>query len=238
MHLASALTATALAVVAAKDTTLKYTGFELTYDCEAGEADRWTYTLGFDNGHADRPTTFFKDPNLPANCKQQKKVAAYSQGYDRGHLVASNHMDTNDEMIHESHYMTNILPQIATFNRGNWLKTEVIEDCYRDLHNITTYGGVVYSDPSNDFFLDGWGVKTPDFWWKVVLTKDDAGKDKVISWYFPNQNGLGPLDDYLMSVSDIEKNLNDGLGPIPVPANLKSYTAPASWNLPTGCDRT
>ncbi|OQS05592.1 hypothetical protein THRCLA_20575 [Thraustotheca clavata] len=73
------------------------------------------------------------------------------------------------------------------------VKTEVIEDCYRDLQNITTYGGVVFSHSSNDMFLDGWG--------------DDSGNDKIISWYFPTENDLGELDEYLTSVNEIEKKL-------------------------------
>ncbi|OQR95541.1 endonuclease, partial [Achlya hypogyna] len=209
--------------------TLSYKGYELSYNCDAAAADRWTYTIGFDNGTAKRPSSFYKDPKLPASCKQQASTKAYGQGYDRGHLVASNHMDADDVTIRESHYMTNILPQVGTFNKGIWAKTEAIEDCYRDLHPITTYGGVVFSDSSNDIFVDGWGVKTPDFWWKVVLTKDDAGNDKIISWYFPNEENLGPLDDYLTSVDAIEKKLNDGLGPIPVPLKLKALVAPSSW---------
>jgi hypothetical protein len=47
---------------------------------------------------------------------------------------------------------------------------------------------------------------------------------------FPNQENLGTLDDYLVSVNDIEKQLQDGLGAIPVPAALKSYKAKASWS--------
>ncbi|KDO26837.1 DNA/RNA non-specific endonuclease [Saprolegnia parasitica CBS 223.65] len=226
------------AAASANDKTLDYTGYQLSYDCASGAADRWTYSLDVDNGSAKRPSGFYDDPNLPTNCKQQKSTKAYGNGYDRGHLVASNLMDTDEEMIHEAHYMTNILPQISSFNQGIWAKTEALEDCYRDLHPITTYGGVVFTDASNDIFVDKWGVKTPDFWWKVVLTKDDAGNDKIISWYFPNKANLGKLDEYLTSVSAIEKKLNDGLGPIPVPLKLKAYVAPSSWALPSNCDRS
>lgn len=238
LHLAL-LAAVATAAQGAKgDKTLTYTGYQLSYNCEAGAADRWTYSLGADEGSQKRPGGFNKDPNLPANCKQQKTTSAYGQGYDRGHLVASNHMDADAKTIRESHYMTNILPQVGSFNKGIWAKTEAIEDCYRDLHPITTYGGVVFSDPSNDIFVDGWGVATPDFWWKVVLTKDDSGKDKIIAWYFPNEENLGNLDEYLTSVAEIESKLNDDLGPIPVPQKLKGIVAPKSWVLPKGCDRS
>ncbi|EQC28662.1 hypothetical protein SDRG_13539, partial [Saprolegnia diclina VS20] len=58
------------------DRTIKYLGYELTFDCEAASADRWAYTLGFDNGKAKRPSGFYTDPNLPTTCKQQKRRSA------------------------------------------------------------------------------------------------------------------------------------------------------------------
>ncbi|RHZ13325.1 hypothetical protein DYB37_012242, partial [Aphanomyces astaci] len=111
--------------------------------------------------------------------------------------------------------MTNIAPQVSSFNQGIWENTEDIEACYRNLQRIYTWGGILYTDDSNDYFLDSHGIRTPDFWWKVVLTKDDSGADKIISWFFPNQENLGTLDSYLVSVADIEARLTDGLGAIP-----------------------
>ncbi|OQR80446.1 endonuclease, partial [Achlya hypogyna] len=218
--------------------TLKYTAFELKYDCKHRTALRWFYVMGKDVGSAKRPSSFYMDPNMPEGCLQQKSTKAYSRGYDRGHLVASNHMDTDASIIHESHYMNNIVPQVARFNQGIWAQTEVVQECYRDIQPVTTYGGVIYTnDTSADIFVDGWGIRTPTFFWKVVLTKDDkTGADKIISWYFPNKEGLGKLDEYLVSVNYIESKLNDGLGPIPISDALKSEVAPKTWDIPQNCD--
>ncbi|KAF0686647.1 hypothetical protein As57867_003007, partial [Aphanomyces stellatus] len=100
-----------------------------------------------------------------------------------------------------------------------------------------TFGGLKYNETDNDDFVAGWGIKTPDYWWKVVLGKDDAGKDQVIAWLFPNRENLGPLDDYLTSVAAIESQLIDGLGAIAVPEALKSVVADGSWEIPSGCGR-
>ena len=131
---------------------------------------------------------------------------------------------------YQSHYMTNILPQVSTFNQGIWLLTEDITSCTRILQPITVYGGVIFNDESNDYFLLSHGVATPDLWWKVLVTKDAKGNTDIISWMFPNQEDLGTLDDYLVSVGNIEAKLNDGIGAIPVPDALKSYKAKASWS--------
>ncbi|ETV90143.1 hypothetical protein H310_15027 [Aphanomyces invadans] len=221
---------------------IHHDGYSLLFNCARRTADRWNYTLGKEKGNPTRPSAFYSDPDVSKDC-QQKSVKPYpssaSSGisYDRGHLVASAHMTDSVEQRRQSHYMTNIAPQVASFNRGIWEKTEGIEACHRDLQPLSTWGGLIYTDASNDYFLESHGVQTPEFWWKVVLSKNADGTDKIISWMFPNRDGLGALDEYLVSVHDIEAKLNDNLGPIPVPAALKSFKAPSSWLLPQGCSR-
>ena len=96
-----------------------------------------------------------------------KSYASVRSGYDRGHLVTSNHMDYNATYIRRANYMTNIVPQVSGFNRGIWLEAETVAECYRDLAPVQVYGGVVYSDPSNDWFLASHGIRTPEFFWKA-----------------------------------------------------------------------
>jgi hypothetical protein len=61
--------------------------------------------------------------------------------------------------------------------------------------------------------------------WRVIV----AGK-KVFAWYFPNQENLGPLSSYAVTVKEIESQLNDGLGPIPIDESLKSQKmTPPDW---------
>jgi endonuclease G len=209
---------------------LHYNHFDLEFNCKERHTDRWTYTLkSHIDGVANRPKAFFADPVLSMSC-QQLSTATYGKGYDRGHLVPSSHMDMSNADRRQSHYMTNILPQVSTFNQGIWLATEIITSCVRIFQPITVYGGVIFNDESNDYFLLSHGVATPDLWWKVLVTKDAKGNTDIISWMFPNQENLGTLDDYLVSVNDIEKQLQDGLGAIPVPAALKELKATTSWS--------
>ena len=51
--------------------------------------------------------------------------------------------------------MTNILPQAANMNRGAWLLTEEITECYRDIDELLVIGGVICqhqfkTDPFSD----------------------------------------------------------------------------------------
>lgn len=216
---------------------LNYNKFSLDFDCSARSANRFNYSLSIDNYSAKRPRSFYMDPSLSSSC-QQFTTGTYGFGYDRGHLVTSNHMDYDDFTIKQSHYMNNVVPQVSSFNQGIWQLTEAMTDCYRDIKPIYIYGGVVYTDDSNDIFLSSHGIKTPDFMWKVLVTTDEAGKDKTISWFIPNAENLGSLDQYITTIADIEKKLNDNLGPIPVKESLKKIKAPSNWVNPKNCRRS
>uniref|UniRef100_A0A914YHJ5 DNA/RNA non-specific endonuclease domain-containing protein n=1 Tax=Panagrolaimus superbus TaxID=310955 RepID=A0A914YHJ5_9BILA len=94
MRLASFVFAFVLSAFAgaaqAQVVTLNKGGFVLTYDCSIHSATRYEYTLTADTGSAARPSSFYKDPDLPAGCLGQTSTASYASiksGYDRGHLV-------------------------------------------------------------------------------------------------------------------------------------------------------
>ena len=220
-----------------------YGGYQLTYDCTTHTALQYSYTLGFDDGTVARPTSFKLDPTLPEGCGQQTTANSYAAaihpGYDRGHLVSSNHMDYNADYILRANYMTNIVPQVATFNRNVWLDAENVAECYRDVAPVQVYGGVVYSDPTNDWFLASHGIRTPEFFWKAILTTDpDTGAAKAIAWYIPNVEGLTALDPYLVSIDELERLVGTGLVGITAPAAVKAMKPATSWPLPAGCNYT
>ena len=88
--------------------------------------------------------------------------------FDRGHLVPANHLDNSPDAIRQSNFMTNILPQASNMNRGAWLQTEEIAECYRDLEPVTVIGGAIWGDNPRTDFVASHGVATPDEFWKVT----------------------------------------------------------------------
>jgi len=72
-------------------------------------------------------------------------------------------------------------------NRGAWLLTEEIIECYRDIDELLVIGGVIWgSNPDDDYFVQSHGVKTPDAFWKVVVR--GSGKDeRTIAWIVPTR---------------------------------------------------
>ena len=219
-----------------------YNGFRLIYDCTDRTALHYRYTLQADTGSAARPSTFTFDPTLPAGCLQQTSTASYESvhpGYDRGHLVMSNHMDSDSALIRRANYMSNIVPQVSGFNRGIWLEAETVAECYRDLAPVQVYGGVVHGDTAsdtNDFYLSSHGIRTPEFLWKALITTDPAtGAGKAIAWLIPNTTGLGALDRYIVSIAELEQRLGVASVRISASAALKAMKPQTTWALPSGC---
>jgi endonuclease G len=214
---------------------LDYEGFTVWLDCAHRGAVKFRYNAQHDTGNEKRHGNFFLDPQVPPEC-QQTSAKAYGRKYDRGHLVPANHLDHSQTAIKQTNTMTNILPQAANMNRGAWLLTEEIVECYRDIDELLVIGGVIWgASPSDDHFLKSHGVRTPDAFWKVIIR--GIGQDeRAIAWIVPNSQEATKknLDKYLVSVEELERATGEK---IPV-ADYAKYDKPAvSWLIPRGCNK-
>ncbi|MFI3137420.1 MAG: DNA/RNA non-specific endonuclease [Methylococcaceae bacterium] len=215
---------------------LDYPGFTVWLDCAQRGAVKFQYVAQRDNGTADRYDNFFLDPNVPADC-QQKSAKAYGLKYDRGHQVPANHLDASAAAIKASNTMTNILPQAANMNRGAWLLTEEIIECYRDISELLVIGGVIWgNNPADDYFVASHGIKTPDAFWKVIV-RGGKQDEQAIAWVIPNTQDATRknLDRYLVSIAEVEQMTGEK---IPA-ADYAKHEKPAhSWLIPSGCNKS
>lgn len=214
---------------------LDYEGFTVWLDCEERSPVKFRFNAQRDTGNLKRYDTFFLDPNVPDEC-QQKSTAPYGKGYDRGHQVNANALDYTEVGIKQTNYMTNILPQVAQMNRGAWLLTEEIVDCYRDIDELLVIGGIIMgNNPADDYFVQSHGVKTPDAFWKVII-RGTGQDERAIAWIVPNSKEAtrSRLDSYLVSVDDIERLTGET---IPVADYAKHDKPSGSWLIPTGCNK-
>ena len=199
-------------------TLLNYKRFTLTYDHINKVTHKWNYTQSkFDFGNEPRPRRYHYDPDIP-KIYQQKSLKSYGNGYDLGHLVRSGDMSLDSTTRHQANYITNILPQVSSFNRGIWYKTETIASAMARLQLVNIYGGVIFNDTSNDYFLESHGIRTPDLWYKILITNNFTN---IISWLIPNKENLNGLEYYLLSVREIEKEIGEKLDY--VPEDLKDF---------------
>jgi endonuclease G len=214
---------------------LDYQGFTIWLDCRQRAPVKFRYNAQHDAGNEARAKDFNLDPNIPKEC-QQTSAAAYGHGYDRGHQVPANHLDASSVAIKQSNYMTNILPQTSQMNRGAWLQTEEIIECYRDIDELLVIGGVIWgNNPNDDYFVRSHGVKTPDSFWKVII-RGAGQNERTIAWVVPNSKGAtrNNLDSYLVSVNELERMTGET---IPVSDYAKYDKPSASWIVPAGCSK-
>lgn len=112
----------------------------------------------------DRDSGFQVDPKIDPKV-QASPDDYYDSGYDRGHNAPNADMPTMTAQV-ESFYMTNIVPQVPSNNRGIWrsIETEVRE-------NTSTYGeafvltGSIVNKDSKIMYN---GIRVPDYMYKSV----------------------------------------------------------------------
>lgn len=221
---------------------LDYEGFTVWLDCEKRGAVKFRYNAQRDTGNFKRSSKFYLDPNVPKDCQQYsgktykaENGAKYDAKYDRGHLVPANHLDYSKTAIKSSNSMTNILPQAANMNRGAWLMTEEVTECYRDIDELLIIGGVIWGNNSdNDYFVNSHGVKTPDAFWKVII-RGVGSNERAIAWIVPNSKEATrkKLDQYTVSIEEIERVT----GEVIPAADFTKYDKSNPWVIPRGCNK-
>lgn len=225
--------------ILADEISLEYDGFSIKLDCERRGAVRFEYTAMADTGNLPRKHTFSRDEESEiADRCQQKSVYSYAsehEGYDRGHLVPANHLDHSPEAIRQSNFMTNILPQHRNMNRGAWLLTEEIIECVRMETPLQVIGGVIWGfNPHDDYYLKSHGVRTPDYFWKLVIRKNNG---EAIAWIIPNSGEAtrSKLDDYLVAIEVLEDAVDETFT---VTQRQRKFSRgrELSWEKPAGCN--
>ena len=212
---------------------LNYTGFKVWLDCSKHGPYKFTYDPRPDTGNLVRVDKFTLDNKVPRYC-QQTSSSTYGKGYDRGHMVPENHLDYSRQAMTEANNMTNVLPQAANMNRGAWLVTEEITECYRDFSKLTVIGGTIWgNNTSDDYFLSSHNITTPDAYWKIIINNTTK---QSISWIVPNSQEATRknIDKYLVSISDIENITGEKLT---LPNVNKTTKLTTSWTIPKTCKK-
>ena len=187
-----------------------YEGFTVWLNCQEHAVFQFRYNAQRDSGNFPRSSAFRLDPAVPYACQPSsansfKTNVSGALTYERGHQVPANHLDYSALAIRQSNYMTNILPQTATLDRGAWLRTEEIIECYRDQTELLVLGGALWGNTKaarkNDYFVGSHNIPTPESFWKVVI----AGDGSTMVWLIPNDQTAttGKLDRFLSKTAQL-----------------------------------
>lgn len=177
-----------------------------------------------------RTDLWAKDPKLPAEM-QTGDSDHKNDGFDRGHLCASEDRVYLKEANDQTFYYSNISPQLNDFNGGFWGKLEarvqtwgrstadgVYDKVYvtkggtlnkllKNFKGTTVDGGTPTTD-ANGFTIHG--LACPEYYYMAVLSqKDDVFH--AIAFLVPHKEGMtrnpssDELKEYVVSVDKLEE---------------------------------
>jgi endonuclease G len=153
------------------DQIIKHTAFSLAYS-EKHEQASWVqyklYKSNLESLQVLRNNKFRLDSKVStgsANLNDYKK-----SGYDRGHIAPCADFTYSNTTMLESFLMSNMSPQIPSFNRGKWkvLESRVREYALRYDSLLIITGPVLYSI-NNHATIGENNVTIPEFYFKIIF---------------------------------------------------------------------
>ena len=177
-----------------------------------------------------RTNAWAVDPLLPEEMQTDNSYHT-SDGYDRGHLCASEDRVWLEEANEQTFYYSNMSPQISTFNQNYWadLETQVrtwgraVPSAYDKVYvakggtlnnllinftgNINSGDGSLPTTDENGFTRKG--LACPAYYFMAVLAEVD-GTYQAIAFLVPHSEDLPSsptaeeLQEYVVSIDDLE----------------------------------
>lgn len=158
-------------------------------------------TLESITGPAKRKDDFRPDPAIPE--QHRSLLSDYAgQPYDRGHLAPGADNNANDEIMSESFFLSNMVPQVPNHNRGIWKQLETaVRGWVKEGKDIYVVSGTVYETQYLKIGKSEVGV--PNGMWKVII---DGKTNKAIAFMFPNAPlPVKDLPKYVTTVREVEQ---------------------------------
>ena len=181
---------------------LTYTQFTLSYNEEHEQADWVAYELTEEEVvmREDRCDCFKSDRKIAS--KSAVKSDYGSTGFDLGHLAPAADNNLSKKANEESFLMSNISPQIPTFNRGIWKSLEEWVRGQAELHSMVyVVTGPVFNN--NLGILGKNEVTIPGYYYKVLL-RPEGPKMVTIAFLIPQLGASDNIQDYIVTVNTVE----------------------------------
>ena len=142
-------------------------------------------TVAAMSGPAKRKDNFRADPQVTPNCQAQ--LADYATAgsiYDRGHMSPAANNTQSDEIMSESFFLSNMVPQVANNNRGIWKQLETwVRNWAEAGGDFYVISGGIYSQNHK---VIGNGLGVPDYLYKIIIERNSG---QVQAYLMPNEIG-------------------------------------------------
>ncbi len=177
---------------------------------------KWSRNNWYSTSWGGDPFQF--DPDVPLTeqppVKGEFSGSSYpgtNRGYDRGHICASQDRVCSQEANEQTFYMTNMMPQINSFNAGIWAQMEIAlrdrwnRSNFRDVLYVTKGGTIDKASQILDRTKSGFIV--PRYFFMAVLCKN-GNKYKALAFWVEHLNADHSMDnlaDYVINVDRLEQ---------------------------------
>ena len=183
---------------------VSHTGYILSYNEEAEQPSYVAYELTREEvyGALDRGDDFREDKSIKTGSAVLSDYKG--SGYDRGHMAPAADFKWSAEAMSDTFYLSNMSPQVPSFNRGIWGDLEaVVRQFAVDNEKIYVCTGPVLTDgPYKSIGKNN--VAVPNRYYKVILDYTDPDI-KAIGFVLPNSDETEKLETYIMSVDEVEE---------------------------------
>lgn len=154
-------------------------------------------------GGFKRKDDFRPDPLVTPNCSATlADYATVGSTHDRGHMAPAGNNTQSAEIMSESFFLSNMVPQVANNNRGIWKQAETYERQWALTPNTEFYiisGGIFDAG----YKKTGNGLGIPTRLYKIVYEKKSQ---KVTAYLMPNAAlPVADLPKYQVTVAAIEQ---------------------------------
>ena len=177
--------------------------------------------------NAKRSDDFRSDPEITTGSATPSDYK--KSGYDRGHLSPAADFAFDEKAMSETFYMSNMSPQKGNLNRGLWKDLESkVREWAEIFGRVYVVSGPILEKPASEYKSIGENqVSVPEYYYKVILaplyadekdksTPEDAESVLAMAYIFPNEKCEGTLDDYAVTVDEVEKRTGlDFFAPLP-----------------------
>jgi len=182
---------------------VKHKYYTLSYS-EKNEQAEWVFyllTKANSIGAVERGNNFRPDPSVPTG--SASLLDYRNSGYDKGHLCPAADMSFNTQAMSETFYLSNMSPQVPSFNRGIWKSLEeLVRSWAIQEDSIYIITGPIFTKNKGTIGPDK--VTVPGYYYKVIY--DPTGVKKIIAFILPNEKATNKqLSNYSVSVDSVEK---------------------------------
>ena len=182
-----------------------YTGFTVSFNKNNHTPNyvAWELLASEVSNNVSRSDNFWQDPEI-IGCPAHSDYS-YS-GYDRGHMCPAADQKWSEKAMNDCFVMANMCPQDNQLNAGAWLTLENKErDWAKRDSAIVIIAGPIYKETDTKR-IGNIGVRVPSAYFKALLAPY-VDKPRAIAFVYPNMTAPGNMQDYAMSIDDLEKLL-------------------------------